>query len=142
MKSKIGGTTFVHTDDYVGSVTIQGAGGAKITVPVEDVLLFAAQQRERIRLQFEDLPDVEVRGEAPSEPIFWVGTQWSVTTYGVEARNGACVIEKHRLWEDVGGGGWEQHMSEKTWVDMSDLREALSTARAMFAHLEPKPVAG
>jgi hypothetical protein len=141
MKSTIGETKFTYDEDYSGNVTIYSGSGTKITLPVEDMLLFAAQQREHIAKQLEDLPEVKLQGEAPMEPVYWVGRQWVVSAYGVEARDGTYPIDKQRLWEDDNGHGWEQQIGEKTWADMSDFRRALAVARKRFAHLKPKDAA-
>jgi hypothetical protein len=88
-----------------------------------------------------DPTDVHVRGEALSEPVLWVGRQWAVTAYGVEARDGTYVIESERLNEGGVGGNfpWECHMAAKDWVDVEDFRTAIMWARGYFATL-PKPL--
>lgn len=72
---------------------------------------------------------VKLTGEPLSEPIFWTGRQWAVTSYGVEARDGTYPVAKDRLWEDNEGYGWVDHLSEKDWVDLPDFVEALRLAR-------------
>jgi hypothetical protein len=67
-----------------------------------------------------------------SKPLLWQGRQWSVTGYGVEARDGTYPIPKKQLWERNGSHGWEEHMAEKNWVDMRDFLAALSWARKYF----------
>jgi hypothetical protein len=72
-------------------------------------------------------PDAEIK-MALSEPIFWTGCQWAVTSYGLEARDGTYAIEKERLLEL----DWESHMFEKEWVDFLDFAVALAMARMRF----------
>lgn len=69
---------------------------------------------------------------ALSKPVYWRGSQWAVTRYGVQALDGKYDIEKKRVWEEDNGYGWEQHMKEKGWVDMADFRQALQIARARW----------
>ena len=89
--------------------------------------------------RFDDLPEVRVQGEALSEPILWLGLQWAVTSYGVEARDGTYAIEASRLWEDnKTKWPWEKHLAEKNWVDRHDAAAALKWAREHFKHLKPK----
>ena len=71
----------------------------------------------------------------PARPITWTGTQWAVTAFGLEARDGTYAIEKSRLWEDEEMGGWFLHMSEKRWVDLRDFAHALAVARVEFCGL-------
>ncbi len=73
--------------------------------------------------------EVRVRGEALSRPVYWTGRQWAVTAYGIERRDGLYAIEKARLWEDHGVWGWEKHIAEKEWADVSDFLAALAVAR-------------
>ncbi|AYO83598.1 HNH endonuclease [Methylobacterium brachiatum] len=86
-------------------------------------------------LRMPDLPDVRVHGDPLSQPIFWLGVQWAVTSYGVEARDGQYVIEADRLWEGEQDWGWIKQMRAKDWVDLQDFREALQFARQHFASL-------
>jgi hypothetical protein len=74
----------------------------------------------------EDVP-VAMAGEELAQPIFWVGRQWAVTSYGVECRDGTYAFEADRLGED-----WYAHVSRKIWVDAGDLREALEFAHKHF----------
>jgi hypothetical protein len=80
---------------------------------------------------------VRVRGEAFSGPALWIGRQWAVTSYGVEARDGTYAIEKERLWEEMTTWPWEKHMVMKDWVDIEDFRHAMAWARIYFAR-KPK----
>jgi hypothetical protein len=64
--------------------------------------------------------------------IFWVGKQWSVTGYGIQAidpkRNGAFDIEVSRLWED----GAQERVRALKWIEIEDFDRALFIARARF----------
>ena len=57
-------------------------------------------------------------------PECWIGRQWSVTEFGVEARDGTYAIPAARLGEGIPGHCWPQHVSEKTWVDVDDFCSA------------------
>lgn len=59
---------------------------------------------------------------------FWKGRQWGVTRWGIEKLDGKYDIQGNRVWDD----GWERHLAEKGWCDMSDFREALRVARARW----------
>lgn len=82
--------------------------------------------------------EVEIRGEPLSEPIYWTGSQWAVTAYGIECRDGTYSIEKERIWEEEGVWGWEKHMQGKHWVNMADFRAALRFAREHWPEYKPK----
>lgn len=79
---------------------------------------------------YHNTDPVRRRGERLHR-ILWQGRQWSVTTFGVEARDGTYPVAKDRLWdnEDTRDGGWICHMGEKSWVDIFDFAEALRIAR-------------
>jgi hypothetical protein len=66
---------------------------------------------------------VQCRGE-PLSRILWLGLDWAVTVYGIEARDCTYTIAASRLGEN-----WILHMSEKEWVDLVDFAEALRIAR-------------
>ena len=89
-------------------------------------------------LRWPDLPDVPCRGDSLKPPVLWLGVEWAVTGYGIQARNGQYAIEKDRLWQDEPHWGWVKHMKEKGWVDMDDFCEALEWAREHFKNLKPK----
>src|SRR4051812_17405518 len=74
--------------------------------------------------------EVQRRGDKLS-PVMWLGSQWAVTCYGIEARDGTYGIAKHRLWENEGPYGWLLHMAEKDWADLDDFAEALRLARRL-----------
>jgi hypothetical protein len=82
---------------------------------------------------YESGYEVEVRGEALSEPIYWTGRQWAVTAAGIECRDGTYFIAKDRIWEGEADWGWVRQMAEKTWVDVEDFVEALRLARRHWA---------
>jgi hypothetical protein len=67
--------------------------------------------------------------------IYWVGKQWAVTGYGIQACNqkqrGKFDIEYARLWED---GVLEKLRAEK-WLNVEDFDQALEVARKY--HPEP-----
>jgi hypothetical protein len=75
---------------------------------------------------------VRVTGERLHKPIYWRGSQWSVTGYGIEARDGTYAIAKDRVWEENQGYGWVDQMSEKDWVNLRDFVEALRLGRARW----------
>jgi hypothetical protein len=77
-------------------------------------------------------------GEALSEPIHWEGSQWAVTDYGVECRDGTYPIEKRALWMSEPEHSWEEHMSEKDWVDLLDFKRAIAFAREKYRQFKPK----
>jgi hypothetical protein len=69
--------------------------------------------------------------------IFWVGRQWAVTGYGLQAcdqkQKGKFDIESARLWED----GVLEAMRELTWLNAEDFDKALTVARKRY----PAPAA-
>ena len=73
-----------------------------------------------------------------SHPVHWRGSQWAVTAFGIECLSNFYEIEKERLWDSEEVHGWEQHMSEKNWVNMPDFRQALCLAREIFSQFKPK----
>lgn len=62
--------------------------------------------------------------------IFWVGRQWAVTGFGVQAIDqrlkGAFDIEASRLWEE----DLPQRMRALAWINVEDFNKALDVARA------------
>jgi hypothetical protein len=64
--------------------------------------------------------------------IFWVGRQWAVTGYGLQAVDqklkGNFDIEAARLWED----GLLESMRAEPWLNVEDFGKALSVARTRF----------
>ena len=64
--------------------------------------------------------------------IFWVGRQWAVTGYGIQACNqkqkGQFDIEGSRLWED----GVLDSVRALKWLNAEDFEKALSVARRYY----------
>jgi hypothetical protein len=64
--------------------------------------------------------------------IYWVGRQWAVTGYGLQAvdqkQKGKFDIEASRLWED---DGLESVRGER-WLNLDDFEKALAVARKRF----------
>lgn len=64
--------------------------------------------------------------------IFWVGRQWTVTGYGVQAvdqkQKGQFDIAISQLWED----GLAESMHGEGWLNREDFDKALSVARARY----------
>jgi len=69
--------------------------------------------------------------------IFWVGRQWAVTGFGIQAvdqrLNGAFDIEATLLWED----GLVQQTRALAWLNHGDFDRALEIARSRFPR-EPR----
>ena len=67
--------------------------------------------------------------------IHWVGKQWAVTGYGIQACNqkqrGQFDIEASRLWDD----GVQDAIRAEKWVDAEDFEKAVAAARKY--HPEP-----
>jgi hypothetical protein len=67
--------------------------------------------------------------------IYWIGRQWAVTGFGVQAVDqrlkGAFDIETARLWED----DLPRRMRSLAWLNADDFNKALEMARAR--HPEP-----
>ena len=64
--------------------------------------------------------------------IYWVGRQWAVTGYGMQAVDpklkGQFDIEAIRLWED----GLSDNLNAAGWLNSEDFAKALSVARARY----------
>jgi hypothetical protein len=64
--------------------------------------------------------------------IYWVGRQWAVTGYGVQACNqkqkGKFDIEANRLWQD----GVLESMRALKWLNVEDFDNAISAARKYY----------
>ena len=64
--------------------------------------------------------------------IFWVGRQWAVTGYGMQAvdqkRKAKFDIEASRVWED----GLSERMRAEGWLNLEDFDKALVVARKRF----------
>jgi len=65
--------------------------------------------------------------------IFWVGRQWAVTGFGIQAVDqrlkGAFDIEISRLWDD----DLPQRMRALAWLKAEDFENALTVARSRFS---------
>jgi hypothetical protein len=64
--------------------------------------------------------------------IYWVGRQWAVTGYGLQAcdqrQKSKFDIEASRLWED----GLLESMRAHPWLNIEDFEKALAVARQRF----------
>ena len=75
--------------------------------------------------------------------IHWIGRQWAVTGYGMQAidqkRGGQFDIEIARLWDD----GLLESLSEQKWFNPDDFSKGLAIARKRFPAppraIEPEP---
>lgn len=73
--------------------------------------------------------------------IFWVGRQWAVTGYGIQACNqkqrGQFDIEGARLWED----GVQESVRAEAWFNVEDFEKALAVARKHYPEPSQQPAA-
>jgi hypothetical protein len=64
--------------------------------------------------------------------IYWVGRQWAVTGYGLQAvdqkQKGKFDIEASRLWED----DVLESLQTERWLNLDDFEKALAAARKRF----------
>jgi hypothetical protein len=64
--------------------------------------------------------------------IHWVGKQWAVTGYGIQACNqkqrGQFDIEASRLWDH----GVQDAVRAEKWVNAEDFEKAVATARKYY----------
>jgi hypothetical protein len=64
--------------------------------------------------------------------IYWVGRQWAVTGYGIQAcdqkQKGQFDIEASRLWED----GVLERVRALKWLNTDDFDKAVSVARRYY----------
>ena len=64
--------------------------------------------------------------------IYWVGKQWAVTGYGIQAcdqkKKGQFDIEASRLWED----GVLESLRSEQWLNHEDFDKALAAARKHY----------
>jgi hypothetical protein len=64
--------------------------------------------------------------------IFWIGRQWAVTGFGLQAVDqrlkGAFDVEATRLWED----DLPRRMRALAWLNADDFNKALDLARGRF----------
>jgi hypothetical protein len=70
--------------------------------------------------------------------IFWVGRQWAVTGYGIQAcdqkQKGGFDIEAARLWD----ASVLESMRGLAWLDLVDFEKALVAARRYYPEPPPK----
>jgi hypothetical protein len=70
--------------------------------------------------------------------IFWVGRQWAVTGFGLQAVNqklkGKFDIEAKRVWEE----GLLESLRSEAWINAEDFAKALVVARKRFPEPPPK----
>ena len=64
--------------------------------------------------------------------IYWVGRQWAVTGYGIQAcdqkQKGKFDIEAARLWED----GVLDSVRAQKWLNIQDFDNAITAARKYY----------
>ncbi len=72
--------------------------------------------------------------------IYWVGKQWAVTGYGIQAcdqrQKGQFDVEASRLWED----GVLESLRAEPWFNREDFDKALAAARKHYPE-PPRKVA-
>ena len=92
------------------------------------------------------LPEAIAPREAQNEmplhrDIFWVGKQWAVTGYGIQAcdqrKKGLFDIEASRLWQD----GVLETLCAEPWFNREDFDKALAAARKHYPE-PPRETAG
>jgi hypothetical protein len=73
--------------------------------------------------------------------IFWVGKQWAVTGYGIQAcdqkQKGKFDIEVARLWDD----DLLESLQAQKWLNSGDFDKALAIARERYPKPRRKPAA-
>jgi hypothetical protein len=73
--------------------------------------------------------------------IFWVGKQWAVTGYGIQAcdqrKKGKFDIEASRLWED----GVLESLHAEPWFNREDFDKAIVAARKHYPELPGRTAA-
>ena len=70
-----------------------------------------------------------VRGVVLHRDVFWLGKQWAVTGFGVQA-----VSKKHNMTFDIDvsqiwGDDLDAPMRDEPWFDAADFAEAVTVAR-------------
>ncbi|HLX15943.1 MAG TPA: hypothetical protein VKS24_12150 [Bradyrhizobium sp.] len=64
--------------------------------------------------------------------IYWVGRQWAVTGYGIQAcdqkQKGQFDIAASKLWED----GVQEGVRAQKWLNAEDFEKAVSVARKYY----------
>jgi hypothetical protein len=80
----------------------------------------------------KSLSEIELYEMALHRDIFWVGKQWAVTGYGMQAvdqkQKSKFDIEASRLWED----DLLENLSGQRWFNPDDFNAGLSIARARY----------
>jgi hypothetical protein len=102
-------------------------------------MIFRAHRRSLLRTSAAPLCSFRLQRErvfmALHRDIYWIGRQWAVTGFGVQAVDqrlkGAFDIEIARLWED----DLPRRMRSLAWLNVDDFNKALEMARAR--HPEP-----
>jgi len=89
------------------------------------------ERRGVARIELSSEP-VNLRGE-PRHEIWWRGTQWAVTEYGIERLGGTHVIEAGRLLESP-KYPWPIHMAGKSWCDLEEFTTAWMVAILLHGH--------
>ena len=88
---------------------------------------------------------VKVIGE-PLDFVLWQGSQWAVTEYGLESRDGSYAIEskhlicmadrgrfdKKQLTKNHVFTHWFSHLSGKNWCDIDDIDHALQAFLLLY----------
>ncbi len=71
--------------------------------------------------------------------IYWVGRQWAVTGYGLQAVDQKLKsqfdIEVSRLWDE----GLLESMQSERWFNIEDFSKGLSLARARYPEPPQRP---
>jgi len=79
---------------------------------------------------------VKLRGEKLST-LWWRGSQWAVTAFGIEALDGTYSIAANRLAENLRHHGWPAQITGKIWVDPADFCTAWLVAIALHGATIP-----
>ena len=87
------------------------------------------------------LPEQKTYEMALHRDIFWVGKQWAVTGYGMQAvdqkQKSKFDIEASRVWEDDLLDG----LSDQRWFNAEDFNAGLTVARAKYPETPAKAAA-
>ena len=75
-----------------------------------------------------------------SRTIHYVGSQWCVTNFGVECRDGKYFFKKTELTQGDGVHDWIDQMRGKGWVNMNDFRDAFAFGRKHYLGIETRPL--
>ena len=77
---------------------------------------------------------VRVLGEALNETL-WLGSEWAVTTYGVERRDGKFAIKHDWLEDEFSSFGWQSTFDELWRLDADDFGTAILVCAALHGHM-------